>query len=238
MESDRLPQALKIDPPNEITFHGPYNTVIESTLKLANPTTKQVAFKVKTTAPKQYCVRPNSGFIEPGEERSVVVMLQPLADGKPSAETSKHKFLVQTCFVPHGETSIDTMWKNMKPEELMDSKLRVSFDGGVAQPTNRDSSATATNISLTSATGSDFKKATGGGNTESELRKALDLLQRANDEKQTMARENQQLRAQMERSGGRGAVSSNGNLQLKQWQAIVAALVAVLLGIIIAKIIF
>ena len=34
-------------------------------LKLTNPTDKNVCFKVKTTAPKRYCVRPNSGFVEP-----------------------------------------------------------------------------------------------------------------------------------------------------------------------------
>jgi hypothetical protein len=36
-------------------------------------------------------------------------MLQPLPNGQPTAETSKHKFLVQTCFVPAGETNIDAI---------------------------------------------------------------------------------------------------------------------------------
>lgn len=31
---------------------------------MRNPNPEPVAFKVKTTAPKQYCVRPNSGRIE------------------------------------------------------------------------------------------------------------------------------------------------------------------------------
>ena len=45
---------------------GPYTTVVTSELKLTNPAQKRVLFKVKTTAPKCYCVRPNSGIIEPG----------------------------------------------------------------------------------------------------------------------------------------------------------------------------
>ena len=35
------------------------------------------------------------------------VMLQPFSGGAPTAETSKHKFLVQTCYVPQGENNIE-----------------------------------------------------------------------------------------------------------------------------------
>lgn len=34
-------------------------------MQLSNPTDKNILFKIKTTAPKKYCVRPNSGVIEP-----------------------------------------------------------------------------------------------------------------------------------------------------------------------------
>lgn len=34
-------------------------------LKLTNPSNDTVLFKIKTTAPKKYCVRPNSGVLEP-----------------------------------------------------------------------------------------------------------------------------------------------------------------------------
>jgi len=50
---------------------GPFAAVVTSELKLQNPSSKRVLFKVKTTAPKRYCVRPNSGILEPGA--SVVV---------------------------------------------------------------------------------------------------------------------------------------------------------------------
>jgi len=52
-------------------FSGPFSTVVTSELKLTNPSTKKVAFKVKTTAPKRYCVRPNSGLIEPNGQVAV-----------------------------------------------------------------------------------------------------------------------------------------------------------------------
>ena len=49
-----------------------------------------IAFKIKTTAPKRYCVRPNVGLLKPGETSDVKVLLQP-------GETDeKHKFQVQS----------------------------------------------------------------------------------------------------------------------------------------------
>lgn len=46
------------------------------TLTLQNPTGDRVAFKVKTTSPKKYCVRPSNGFVEPNSSKDVQVILQ------------------------------------------------------------------------------------------------------------------------------------------------------------------
>ena len=50
---------------------GPFTEVVTSTLVLHNPSNDPVIFKVKTTAPKQYCVRPNSGLLN-SQEQSVI----------------------------------------------------------------------------------------------------------------------------------------------------------------------
>lgn len=51
-----------------LTKHkAPLNRVITNTLKLHNVSPAPVAYKVKTTAPQRYCVRPNNGVLPPGE---------------------------------------------------------------------------------------------------------------------------------------------------------------------------
>lgn len=50
---------------------GSYAEVCKTTLRLTNPSDKRVLFKVKTTAPKSYCVRPNSGIIAQGGTQEV-----------------------------------------------------------------------------------------------------------------------------------------------------------------------
>lgn len=36
-------------------------------MRLSNPTDKTILFKIKTTAPKKYCVRPNCGHLYPSD---------------------------------------------------------------------------------------------------------------------------------------------------------------------------
>lgn len=120
-------QVLRLEPDNELRFKGPFTDVVTSELKLVNPSEQKVCFKVKTTAPKRYCVRPNSGIIEPSQSVNVSVMLQPF-DYDPQ-EKNKHKFMVQTMFAPDGPIeSQEQLWKDAKPEMLMDSKLKCVFD--------------------------------------------------------------------------------------------------------------
>lgn len=119
-------QVLVLDPPIDLKFTGPFTDVVTTNLTLRNPTDKKVCFKVKTTAPRRYCVRPNSGIIEPGATVVVSVMLQPF-EYDPN-EKSKHKFMVQTVFAPPHFTDLEAVYKDAKHEELMDSKLRCMFE--------------------------------------------------------------------------------------------------------------
>ena len=57
--------TLELIPNNDLVFKGPFNAVSTTTLKLNNSGSERLAYKIKTTAPKRYCVKPNSGFLEP-----------------------------------------------------------------------------------------------------------------------------------------------------------------------------
>ncbi|XP_029380125.1 VAMP (vesicle-associated membrane protein)-associated protein A, like [Echeneis naucrates] len=122
----KLDQILVLDPPSDLRFKGPFTDVVTTNLKLKNPSDRKVCFKVKTTAPRRYCVRPNSGVIDAGASVNISVMLQPF-DYDPN-EKSKHKFMVQTIFAPSNVSDMDALWKDAKPDDLMDSKLRCVFE--------------------------------------------------------------------------------------------------------------
>lgn len=101
-------------------------------MTVANPNNQPVAFKVKTTAPKQYCVRPNSGRIEPGEKVEVQVLLQPMKEEPPSSAKCRDKFLVQsTIITPDFETaSLQEIWPIIEKENktaIHEQKIRCAY---------------------------------------------------------------------------------------------------------------
>ncbi|KAI1299963.1 Vesicle-associated membrane protein/synaptobrevin-binding protein [Halotydeus destructor] len=149
-------QVLQLDPKAELRFKGPFTEVVTSYLKLTNPSERRVCFKVKTTAPKRYCVRPNNGLVEPKGQAQIAVMLQPF-DVENQAEKNKHKFMVQTMFAPDGDVNQDTLWKEASPDSVMDSKLKCVFDvpAGSKQDETVQQLATST-TSASSAVDSDI----------------------------------------------------------------------------------
>ena len=59
--------GLVLDPPIELLFKGPFDDYVAVSLMVRNSAATNIAFKVLTTAPKRYCVKPNSGLLGPGE---------------------------------------------------------------------------------------------------------------------------------------------------------------------------
>ncbi|CAL8083630.1 unnamed protein product [Calicophoron daubneyi] len=115
-------QLLEIEPKSELFFEGPFTDIVTSNIKLSNPLDSPVCFKVKTTVPKRYCVRPSSGVLEPHEQLTVAVMLQPFTFDP--TEKTKHKFMIQSMILPEDKTgNLDNVWKEADPAKIMDSKL-------------------------------------------------------------------------------------------------------------------
>jgi len=119
-------QVLVLDPEEEITFKGDFTTkVCKATLNMTNPTDTALAFKVKTTAPKRYCVRPNSGKIAASESTSISIVLQPSATND---DLKKHKFMVQSVELSiDEERTVDEIFKGTPSSELMSKKLFCNF---------------------------------------------------------------------------------------------------------------
>ena len=115
-------------------------------MRLSNPSDRKVCFKIKTTAPKRYCVKPNSGVIDPKQTvqisgnfrpqirfnllalcdlRKIItcisVSLQPF-EYDPN-EKNRHKFMVQSMFAPEGDINQDTLVRSQFNTESVSKKL-------------------------------------------------------------------------------------------------------------------
>ncbi|CAN6460793.1 unnamed protein product [Victoria cruziana] len=92
--------------PNELRFPFELKKQISCSLQLTNQTDHYVAFKVKTTNPKKYCVRPNTGIVLPRSTCDVVVTMQAQREAPPDMQC-KDKFLIQSVVTTDGATQKD-----------------------------------------------------------------------------------------------------------------------------------
>ncbi|PMD43950.1 VAMP-associated protein [Hyaloscypha variabilis F] len=123
--------SVEIDP-QELGFQRPFTTEVSQILKIRNANHTPIAFKVKTTAPKQYCVRPNSGRVEPGKEVEVTVLLQAMKQEPPLEAKCRDKFLVQSVAVTSDKefTNINEIWEHVGQADkssVQEKKIRVVY---------------------------------------------------------------------------------------------------------------
>ncbi|CAL8340466.1 unnamed protein product [Merluccius merluccius] len=190
----RPEQVLLLEPQHELRFRGPFSDVVTTTLKLSNPTDRNVCFKVKTTAPRRYCVRPNSGIIDAGTSINVSVMLQPF-EYDPN-EKSKHKFMVQSMLAPPDMTDMEGVWKEAKPDELMDSKLRCVFELPAENEKTHDMESNKVMSSglLKSESSTLSMKSMSSTLDDGEVKKIMEECKRLQMEAQRLREENKQIR--------------------------------------------
>ncbi|KAF7153363.1 hypothetical protein RHSIM_Rhsim01G0151000 [Rhododendron simsii] len=121
-------ELLSIEP-QELQFPFELKKQISCSLQLTNKTSNYVAFKVKTTNPKKYCVRPNTGIVLPHSTSDVIVTMQAQKEA-PADMQCKDKFLLQSAVTSPGATTKDItpeMFHKESGNTFEECKLRVSY---------------------------------------------------------------------------------------------------------------
>ncbi|KAI9042553.1 putative integral ER membrane protein Scs2 [Aspergillus affinis] len=140
--------SVILDPP-ELGFQRPFNREVCQVLHLNNENAEPVVFKVKTTAPKHYCVRPNSGRIEPGKNVEVQVLLQAMKDEPATDAKCKDKFLVQTVAVTRDMefSNVTSIFEKASKSAIQERKIRVNWlSMEDAEPTEQGAEANGTSV--------------------------------------------------------------------------------------------
>ncbi|KAK9273489.1 hypothetical protein L1049_018299 [Liquidambar formosana] len=86
---------------------------ISCSLQLSNKTDNHVAFKVKTTNLKKYCVRPSTGIVLPCSTCDVIVTMQAQREAPPDMQC-KDKFLLQSAIASLGAIAKDITTEMVK----------------------------------------------------------------------------------------------------------------------------
>ncbi|THU52041.1 hypothetical protein C4D60_Mb06t37410 [Musa balbisiana] len=165
-------------------------------MQLINKTDHFVAFKVKTTNPKKYCVRPNTGIVLPRSTCDVTVTMQAQKEAPPDMQC-KDKFLLQSVIAEHGVTTKDITSEmvatcfNKEPGKVVDEfKLRVVYvPAGPPSPVHEESEE-----------GSSPRSSTFENGTQSlqTLDSALAMISKLTEEKNSAIQLNQKLRQELD----------------------------------------
>lgn len=136
-----------LEPAESLSFHLQPQAAPQAVLTIRNVSdSRKIAFKVKTTRPLRYLVRPNQGMLGPNGTASIMVILQQrdcdeLLRLDPSErQLSNDKFLVQSIYADDSfyelvktksakemADDLTNMWAHTDKKSLSNKKLRCRF---------------------------------------------------------------------------------------------------------------
>ncbi|KAK4260327.1 hypothetical protein QN277_003458 [Acacia crassicarpa] len=166
--------------PDELRFKFELEKQAFCDLKVLNNTEHNVAFKVKTTSPKKYFVRPNTGVIQPWDFCIIRVTLQAQQEYPPDMQ-SKDKFLLQSTIVGTindvDELPPDTFNKD-SGKTIEESKLRVLYVTNTSASEDEAMKGTAPKIDTNSILHQLKEERDAAAKQTVQLKQELDMLRK------------------------------------------------------------
>ncbi|KAE9607449.1 hypothetical protein Lal_00026974 [Lupinus albus] len=214
-------ELLSIEP-LELNFPFELNKQISCSLQLSNKTDSYVAFKVKTTNPKKYCVRPNTGIVMPRSTCDVMVTMQAQREAPPDMQC-KDKFLLQSVKTNDGVSPKDIsadMFNKEAGHVVEECKLRVVYVSPPQPPSpvlegSEEGSSPRGSISENGTlNGSDFTEVARGFTERPEaLEKSSEArahISRLTEEKNNAIQQNSKLRQELDLLKREGSKNRSG----------------------------
>ncbi|KAH3677185.1 hypothetical protein WICMUC_001766 [Wickerhamomyces mucosus] len=118
--------------PNLLEFRPPFTKPSTEIITITNHSNETAAFKVKTTAPKVYCVRPNAAIVEPNQSIDVSIILLGLKEEPTQDYKCNDKFLIVALPSPYdlGESTVAESWPKLEAEfkqQSVSKKIKVKY---------------------------------------------------------------------------------------------------------------
>ncbi|RHY31516.1 hypothetical protein DYB32_003415 [Aphanomyces invadans] len=150
MNSSGAGHMITLEPVDSLSFALSPSSSPQAALTISNPSNvENIAFKVKTTRPMRYLVRPNQGVIGPNSSATVLVILQQkdcdelLRLDPTERQLSNDKFLVQSVGVEaefcdlltkkqakEVMDDLTSLWNHAEKTQISNKKLRCRFTEG------------------------------------------------------------------------------------------------------------
>lgn len=233
-------ELLQIEP-IELQFPFELKKQIQCSMGLTNKTGNHVAFKVKTTNPKKYCVRPNTGIVAPHSACEVVVTMQAQKEAPPDMQC-RDKFLLQSVVVNPGYAVQDItadMFNKDSGNQVDECKLRVVYvpppqrtspvrEGSEEGSSPRASVSDNGNVNHTS----EFNIMSKGFSEQQDTGEVKALISRLTEEKRSIIQENEKLRQEVDMLTRQGNKSRGG---IPYMYVVIVGLIGIILGYLLKR---
>ncbi|KAL6124443.1 PREDICTED: vesicle-associated protein 1-2 [Fragaria vesca subsp. vesca] len=234
-------ELLNIEP-QELQFAFELKKQISCSLQLSNKTDEYVAFKVKTTNPKKYCVRPNTGVVLPRSTCDVIVTMQAQKE-MPSDMQCKDKFLLQSVVASAGATTKDItpeMFNKESGHNVEECKLKVNYVDPPRPPSpvregSEEGSSPRASVDNGNSNDTEFKAASrafGERHEPQDNSEAKSLIARLTDEKNSAIQQNNRLQQELDLLR-REANASRGGIAFIY--VVIVGLIGIILGYLLKK---
>ncbi|XP_054273872.1 motile sperm domain-containing protein 2-like [Macrosteles quadrilineatus] len=124
---------LRVSPADTVVFSQD-GADLTGTVNLMNISDKTLTYKIKTTSPDKFRVRPSAGVLHPSNSTTVCVVLQP---GHAPYSLLKDKFLVMSFVLEEALTStteLAELWKAADTKIVDQHRLRCALSGQTTSP--------------------------------------------------------------------------------------------------------
>lgn len=142
--------------PATLTFSVSLGKQNTTNLSLANISGDVVAYKVKTTHIKRYCVRPNAALLKPGEEIDVELVQQAFRSVPPDLNDCRDRFLLQAVALSDvpgltDNVTVADVWEKAGAESIRKTKfsVRLQLKGAADETSSAVSKVVASTGGLT-----------------------------------------------------------------------------------------
>ncbi|GAV78541.1 Motile_Sperm domain-containing protein [Cephalotus follicularis] len=229
--------------PLELKFPFELKKQISCSLQLSNKTDNYVAFKVKTTNPKKYCVRPNTGIVLPRSTCDIIVTMQAQKEAPPDMQC-KDKFLLQSVKVNDGATTKDInaeMFNKEAGHVVEECKLRVTYVSPPQPPSpvpegSEEGSSPRGSVDNGNVNGAEFANAakafTERFEPQEKSAEARALISKLTDERNNAIQQNNKLRQELELLR-RGSNKNQGGISIMF--VIFTGLIGIIFGYLMKK---
>lgn len=126
-QGDHSPgEMLRLNPNNLIIFKNE-NEEVTGQFTITNMDDGAVSFKIRTTSPEKFRVRPSSGVLTKGATQTILIVVQP---GFQLRNVMKDMFLVMSVQIPKTDLSqkeLSDIWANSSGSKVDEYRLKCQF---------------------------------------------------------------------------------------------------------------